>query len=198
MYVHEVSNSFSFFYLQIGFLSRARAQIENVGKVLFDGDEDPGSGYSMSPYGSAPPNPNQSQMQQGQQGQQQRYPPQNYGGYPQGYGAPGPRSNPPYPHSGGQPPQYQSPQGMPQGPPLQSQWGQQQQAGTQGQRPPNNPGQGQFPQQPPMNRGPGQGQFPQQPPMNRGPPPQGSQQQGNAPPRQRGENPNQHPGWSSF
>ncbi len=169
-----------------------------MSKNLFEsGDAQGGNVYSVSPYGSSPARPNQPQMPQGQQ---PMYPPQNYGGYPQGYRSPGPRSSDPYPHNANQPPQYsQSPQGIARGPPLQSQWGQQQAgAQLQGQKPP--PGPGYNPQQrPPVNGATNPNQYGARPP----PPPQGNNPQGGNPPQQgqqqgRYPNPNQHPGWSSF
>ena len=171
-----------FFYIRfLGFLGRARAQVESIGKTLFEGDASPQHDYSMSPFGGVPQRPGQPPMQQG--GPQHQYPPQNYGGYPHG-NVPSPRANQPYPHtSGNQLNRYQNtPPRGPQGPPLQSQWGQQQ-AGTQqrqqmqppqyGQRPGTQGGQGYGGQGPSGYGQQAQGQFGARPP-----PPQGLQQGG--------------------
>ena len=142
-----------------GILGRARAQVENIQKNFFVGDQS--EDFSLSPYGSAP------------QGQGQQYPPQNYGGYP-GYGPPHPRSTQPYPHQG-PPPQHYPPQHggareppVQQRPPMQSQWSGPPQARQQ-----------QYPPQQDIRRAP---------PSHQGPPQQtqwgGQQMHGNVPPHQ--------------
>ncbi len=194
-----------FISVLIGFLGRARAQMENIQKTLFEGDGTAiPNDYTMSPFGGLPSQSQRpNQPPQMQQGGGPQYPPQNYGGYPRG-NVPGPRVNQPYPHRGAQPNQYQNMPppgrgGPPQGPPLQSQWGQQQ-AGAQqrqaqqqqqyGQRPPGAPGQGYggqggatgYGQQAPN-------QYGSRPPL----PPQGTQQQQRPPQGQQGAMNQQRP-----
>lgn len=156
-----------------GILGKARAQVENLQKNFFVGDQS--GDFSLSPYGSTPQGQGQGQ------GQGQQYPPQNYGGYP-GYGPPHPRSTPPYPHQGTPSQQYPPHHGghrapsAQQRPPMQSQW----------------PGQphGHQQQYPPRQ------DIPRAPPSQQRPPLQnqsdGQQMRGNIPPQQ-GQQQYRHP-----
>jgi hypothetical protein len=185
-----------------GILGKARAQVENLQKNFFVGDQS--GDFSLSPYGSTP------------QGQGQQYPPQNYGGYP-GYGPPHPRSTPPYPHQGHPPQQYPPQHGGSRGPstqqrpPMQSQWQGQQHAHQQ-QYPPHQD----IPRgPPPQQRPPLQNQWDGQQVRGNVPPQQAHQQFRNPPgqyPPRGGDNksdpsgadvaaaidPWQHPGLSGF
>lgn len=104
-----------------GLWGKAKSSVEQLGKVLFEGDQTKPEqdSYSLAQYG-VPPAPGQAQG---------RYPPQNYGGPPPGYGLPGPRVIPPYPHQQQRYPytEHQIPpsQRGTDRPPLQSYWGNQ-------------------------------------------------------------------------
>eukprot|EP00559_Dactyliosolen_fragilissimus_P007617 CAMPEP_0184855418 /NCGR_PEP_ID=MMETSP0580-20130426/683_1 /TAXON_ID=1118495 /ORGANISM="Dactyliosolen fragilissimus" /LENGTH=737 /DNA_ID=CAMNT_0027349929 /DNA_START=173 /DNA_END=2389 /DNA_ORIENTATION=- len=176
----------------VGIWGRAKESVGNIGKSIFEKEDEGGNPpYSLSSYG-APPPPSQRQPQT-------QYPPQNYGGYPPGYGLPGPRGSPPYPHQGMSPsqpgekyPNNSGPPGPPglQRPPMQSQWEGQQGMQQQGQQYQNTPPGGQYGQQGGYYPPP---QYRQMPPKGQPPRPQPSTDQ-----EKSGGNPSQHPGWNGY
>jgi len=84
-----------------GVWDKAKGTVGSMSKSMFEEEVNPEKNqqdaYSLSGYGGQPPYSRQ-------QTPPPQYPPQNYGGYPQGSNPPIPRENPPYPHQGLQTP----------------------------------------------------------------------------------------------
>merc|ERR1712238_318822 len=119
-----------------GVWDKAKGTVGSMSKSMFEEEVNPEKNqqdaYSLSGYGGQPPYSRQ-------QTPPPQYPPQNYGGYPQGSNPPIPRENPPYPHQGLQTPfregeEKQLSPGQLRSPPLQSTWRNHQQLQNQGQR----------------------------------------------------------------
>jgi len=169
-----------------GVWDKAKGTVGSMGKSMFEeednSEKNQQNAYSLSGYGGQPPYSRQ-------QTPPPQYPPQNYGGYPQGSNPPIPRENPPYPHQGLQTPfregeEKQLSPGQLRSPPLQSTWRNHQQLQNQGQREaeaqglpnvgsaPISPG-----QESPGQKFPGYG-FPGHGPPGQGPPGHGPSTQG--------------------